>query len=230
MTLLSNLVIIFGYISVSVFILGIAYRIWGWVRLPIGFSWALFPRPTRWTVTSLIWKAFAWPTLLKADKALWIGAALFHLGLVVVFVGHLGLLADIPSLMGRVGIQKETLYTIGVVAGIIIGIVLLFYVLRRVIILRVSEISYFADHFWLWCLFIVIGVGIYARLFHEVDSDAVRQFAISVFVFKPILPPQNLWFLLHSFLAELFIMYSIMGKPIHSVGQLFTQYIVVTER
>lgn len=229
MTFLSYIVIVLGYISPLVFILGMAYRIWGWSHLPTGFSWGLFPKPTKWTITSLIWKSFAWPTLFKADKLLWIGAALFHVGILALVIGHTGLFVDTKSFIERMGIPADTSYTIGVVAGMVVGIVLIFYVLRRFIATKAREISSFADHFWLWFLVAVVAVGIYARIFHDVNSDTVREFVTSLMTLNPILPPQNLWFLVHALLAEFFIIYSVAGKPIHAVGQLFTQYILVSE-
>lgn len=229
MTFLSYLAVIFGYLALLIFILGVAYRVWGWARLPTGFTWGLFPKPTKWLITSLIWKSFLWPTLFKADKLLWIGAACFHVGILLLFVGHMGVFVDTLSFMEKLGIPAETSYTIGVVAGIVVGLALLFYVSRRIIVTKAKEISSFADHFWLWFLIAVVGVGIYARIFHEVSSEAVREFATNLITFNMILPPQNLWFLIHTLLAELFIIYSVIGKPIHLVGQLFTQYILVSE-
>ncbi|MFQ6122060.1 MAG: respiratory nitrate reductase subunit gamma [Dehalococcoidales bacterium] len=160
---------------------------------------------------------------------LWIGAACFHVGILLLFVGHMGVFVDTLSFMEKLGIPAETSYTIGVVAGIVVGLALLFYVSRRIIVTKAKEISSFADHFWLWFLIAVVGVGIYARIFHEVSSEAVREFATNLITFNMILPPQNLWFLIHTLLAELFIIYSVIGKPIHLVGQLFTQYILVSE-
>ena len=87
-TLLAYLIIVFGYLAIFIFILGIAYRIWRWGRLPTGFSWGIFPQPTKWTVTSVIWRALAWPTLFRADTLLWIGAMIFHIGLLLLFIGH----------------------------------------------------------------------------------------------------------------------------------------------
>ena len=229
MTFLSYIIIIFGYFALLVFILGIAYRIWGWGRLPTGFSWGLFPKPTKWPVISLIWKSFAWPTLFKADKLLWIGAVCLHVGILALFIGHTGVFVDTLSFMERLGIPADVSYTIGVITGIVVGIVLIFYVLRRFIAAKVREISSFADHFWLWFLVAVVGIGIYARIFHDISSETVREFATSLITLNPILPPQNLWFLIHTLLAEFFIIYAVAGKPIHAVGQLFTQYILVSE-
>lgn len=229
MTALSYLVIIFGYLALLLFIFGIIYRAWRWSRLPQGFSWGLFPKPTRWVVTSMLWKILAWPTLFKADRLLWAGALFFHLGLLVLFAGHLGSFIDIASLGERIGIPSESSYVIGITAGTIVAITILFYISRRLFIRRSSEISVFADHFWLWVLLVVVLVGIYSRVFHEVSSDAVRDFALSVVAFNPALPPQNFWFLMHVLLSEFFIIYAVIGKPIHLVGQLFTQYILVSE-
>ncbi len=229
-TLLSYLIIVFGYISILVFILGIAYRIWSWKRLPTGFSWGIFPKPTKWTVTSVLWKAFAWPTLLKGDRLLWIVAMCFHIGLLFLLVGHFGNFVDIVSLAGNIGIPSQAAYQIGVYAGIVAGIALLLFIFRRMVARKTEQLSSFADHFWLWFLLVVVGVGIYARLFDEVSSEAARKFAMSVVTIRPVLPPENLWFLIHILIAELFIIYSIAGKPMHLVGQFFTQYILVSEK
>lgn len=177
----------------------------------------------------MLWKILAWPTLFKADKALWVGAFFFHLGLLVLFVGHLGSFIDIAALGEGIGIPKESSYGIGITAGTIVAVALLFYISRRLFIRRSSEISVFSDHFWLWALLVVVLVGIYARMFHAVDSDVVREFALSVVTFRPAIPPQDFWFLLHVLLSEFFIIYAVIGKPIHLVGQLFTQYILVSE-
>ena len=229
MTFLSYSVIILGYLAVLVFILGVAYRIWNWARLPVGFNWGLFPKPTKWTVTSLIWKAFAWPTLFKADKLLWIGAILFHLGVLALLVGHTGVFVDTLSFMERLGIPADVSYTIGIIAGSIIGIVIIYFIFRRIVTAETREISSFADHFWLWFLIAVVGTGIYGRIFYDISSETVREFATSLITFNIILPPTNIWFLIHTLLAEFFIIYSVTGKPIHAVGQLFTQYILVSE-
>ena len=227
MTALSYLIIALGYLAFFLIIVGIVYRIWSWKHLPRGFSWGLFPKPTKWTTTSLLWRSFAWPTLFEVNKSLWVGAALFHLGILALFVGHTGVFVNTLGFMESIGIPAGTSYTIGVVAGIIVGIALIFYSSRRVFITEARDISSFADHFWLWFLLAVIVTGVYARTFYGVSSDTVREFATSLATFRIVMPPQNLWFLIHTLLAELFLIYAVAGKPIHSIGQLFTQYIIV---
>ncbi|MFC2060472.1 respiratory nitrate reductase subunit gamma [Chloroflexota bacterium] len=229
-TLLSYLIIVFGYLAILIFILGMAYRIWSWKHLPTGFSWGTFPQPTKWVVTSVIWRALAWPNLFRADTSLWIGAMVFHIGILLLFVGHLGNFVDMLSFTNKLGLPDHVAYQIGVYAGTVTGIALLFFFLRRILATKAKQISSFADHFILWFLLVVVLVGIYARLFDEVSSEVVRRFAISVVTFKPALPPGNTWFLTHTLLAEIFIIYAVASKPIHLVGQWFTQYIIVSEK
>lgn len=134
------------------------------------------------------------------------------------------------SFMERLGISGDASYTIGIAAGIVAAVVLIFFSYRRFFIGKVKEVSSFADHFWLWFLVAVVVIGIYARVFHEASSETVREFAISLLTFRPVVPPENFWFLVHALLGELFIIYSVAGKPMHAVGQFFTQYILATER
>lgn len=229
-TILSHLIIVFGYLAIFIFIVGIAYRIWSWGRLPTGFSWGIFPQPTKWTVTSVIWRALAWPTLFRADTLLWMGAMILHIGLLLLFIGHLGNFVDMLSFTNKLGLPGHLAYQIGLFAGIMAGIALFFFTLRRIVSIKSKQISSFSDHFILWFLLVVVVVGIYARLFDEVSSEVVRKFAISVVTFNPILPPENAWFLIHTLLAEIFIIYAVASKPIHLVGQWFTQYIIVSEK
>lgn len=230
MILLSYLIIIFGYLAIFIFVLGMGYRIWKWKHLPTGFSWGIFPKPTKWTITSVIWRALSWPTLFRADKLLWIGAMIFHIVLLFLFVGHLGNFVDVLALTESLGISEEATYMIGIIAGILSLVALFVFISRRLFVTKVKEISSFSDNFILWYFLVVVAVGIYARLFDEVSSEVVRTFAISVVTFNPTLPPENIWFLIHTLLAEIFIIYAVAGKPVHLVGQWFTQYILVSEK
>ena len=137
---------------------------------------------------------------------------------------------DMISFTEKLGMSSEVAYQIGVYAGIVAGIMLLFLVFRRIFVTKTKEISSFSDHFILLFLLVVVGIGIYSRLFDEVSSEVVRKFAISIITLRPSLPPENFWFLIHTLLAEIFIIYSVTGKPMHLVGQFFTQYILVSEK
>jgi len=130
----------------------------------------------------------------------------------------------------NLGISKDATYQIGIYAGVIVLAAILFFSIRRILVVKGKEISSFSDHFVLWFLLVVVVMGIYARLFDEVSSESIREFALSVVRFNPILPPENVWFLVHTLLAEIFIIYTVAAKPMHLVGQFFSQYILVSEK
>ena len=226
----SYLVIIFGYIAPPIFIGGIIWRIWNYKRYPTGFDWAVQPQPTQNSFINLMWRAFAWPTLFKGDKPLWIGAMLFHISIAILFVGHLGLFVDMIAFSGKLGISKDATYIIGIIAGSIALVALLFFIARRIWVTKAKVVSTFADYFWLLFLLTVVVIGLYARLADEATSETVREFSRNLWTFQPEMPPAHTWFLIHTFLAEIFIIYAVVGKPIHLVGQLFTQYIMTSER
>ena len=226
----SYLVIIFGYIAPPVFIAGIAWRIWNYKRYPTGFSWGIFPQATESKTVNLLWRALVWPTILKGDKLLWIVAVVFHIGILFLFIGHLGVFVDMIAFSDNIGISKDATYAIGIAAGSLALIALLIFIGRRYSIRRVKVVSTFTDYFWLWFLVAVVAIGIYARVADEASSEVVREFARNLWSFNPEMPPEKLWFLIHTFLAEVFIIYSVFGKPMHLVGQFFTQYILVNER
>lgn len=223
MIFLSYIVIIFGYLAPLVFILGIAYRIWNWSHRPTGFSWGLFPKPTKWTVTSVLFgRILALPTLVKSSKEVLILALVMHFAILASIFLHLELFTSLA---------RETIIDIvGSSAGIV-GVVLVgYFVLRRVFVKETREISAFSDYFWLSFLLIIVVLGVYLRVGDVVTPEEYRTFATSLITLNPTLPPANPLFLIHALLGEIYLMYIVSGKMMHSIGWLFTQYILVKER
>ena len=222
MTFLSYLVIIFGYIAPLVFILGIGYRIWGWSRLPAGFSWGLFPKPTKSTITGILFgKILALPTLVKSSQEVIILALIMHFAIITSIFLHLELLTSL---------SRETIIDIAGSSAGITGVILVgYFLLRRVFAQETREISAFADYFWLSILLLTVIIGTYLRVGDIVQPSAYRTFTSSIITFNPTLPPQNPWFLVHAFCGEIYLIYIVSGKMMHSIGWLFTQYILVKE-
>jgi len=212
-TFLSYIVIVLGYISLLVFILGMAYRIWNWTHRPIGFNWELFPKPTNSTFFSLLLgRILAMPTLFKSDKQLLLVALAMHLAII--------------TSLGRENIIDIT----GSTAGML-GIVLVsYFIFRRIILREARELTSFADYFWLSVLLLLVALGTHLRIGNFVEPEAYRTFAVSVITFKPALPPPNPWFLTHALIGEIYLTYIVAGKMMHSIGWFFAQYIMVSER
>lgn len=223
MIFLSYIVIVLGYISLLVFILGMAYRVWNWTHRPIGFNWELFPKPTNSTFFSLLLgRILAIPTLFKSDKQLLLVALAMHLAIITSIFLHLELFTS----LGRENIIDITGSTAGT-----LGIVLVsYFIFRRIILREARELTSFADYFWLSVLLLLVALGTHLRIGNFVEPEAYRTFAVSVITFKPALPPPNLWFLTHALIGEIYLMYIVAGKMMHSIGWFFAQYIMVSER
>jgi len=229
MIALSYIVIILGYIVPFIFILGIAYRIWNWVRHPIGFSWGLFPKPTKWVPTSVIWKVFTLPGLFKGDKQLWVAAVIFHIAMLTLMLGHIELFIDLEPFFHLLGTPQFIIDNSPWWTGAILLLAAGYFIFRRIFITKTREISAFTDHFWLWFLFILMGIGMYLSVFELVPHEETWTFTRNFITLKPTLPPQNPWWLMQALLGLIYIIYFVMGKPIHSIEQFFTQYILVAD-
>ena len=72
--------------------LGLGWRLWRWLRAPVPLAPALTPAPASLgaRLGRLAGDILYNPVLRKADPWAWLGAALLHLGLLLVILGHLG--------------------------------------------------------------------------------------------------------------------------------------------
>jgi len=111
--------------------------------------------------------------------------------------------------------------------GVFMLMATIYFVLRRVGITRSREISAFTDHFWLWFLLIIIGIGTYLTAFKVVPHEETWTFTRSFIALRPTLPPQNFWWLTQALLGLIYLIYFVFGKPIHAIESFFTQYILV---
>lgn len=222
-TVLQYLVVIFGYLAPLVFIFGMAYRIWKRGRLPRGFDWGLFPQPTKWIVTNFILgRILALPILFKSGKDVLILALLMHFAI----VGSIALHFELFTALGA----ENIIHIIGSSAGITGSVLVAYFVLRRFVVTETRELSAFSDYFWLSFLLIQVSLGAYMRVGNVVEPEVYRAFAISIITLNPTLPLPNPWFLIHSLLGLIYLMYIQSGKMMHSIEWLFGQYILVSEK
>lgn len=137
--------VIFPYLMVTIFVVGHLYR---------------------YNVGQLAWTAKSSEFLEK--KLLRWGSMMFHIGILMVFAGHLVGLLIPKDLMVDFGVS-ETLYHAGAVyggglAGLLtfIGILLLFN--RRFTNERVRNTSDFGDFLTVVLILLIVGVGVYNTL------------------------------------------------------------------
>jgi nitrate reductase gamma subunit len=149
------------YISVGIFVLGVLYRIWRWAHTPVPLRVPITPAPR--TRAGVIWRLVGdvlwFPSLFKGDKTLWLGSLFFHGFLWLVLLKHLRFfLYPVPGWV--TGIQ-----TLGLYAGYLIPLPLLFLLARRLVTERNLYLSILSDFFALILLLTISISGVLLQVF-----------------------------------------------------------------
>ncbi|UCH84320.1 MAG: respiratory nitrate reductase subunit gamma [Candidatus Latescibacterota bacterium] len=217
------------YMAVTVFVVGMIFRLRDWAKTPQPGKMTLFPAGDS-TKKSVLSETFLFPSLFKGDKVLWSFAWLFHAMLALVFVGHIRVFTGLIDRMlmgaGMTPAHISTMSaTLGGGAGIVLlatGLLLLF---RRITQERVREISNIGDFFALLLLVAIIFTGDLMRFGSHFELEQTRAWARSLVTFSPIVV-NNGMFQVHLLLAMLLIIYIPFSKIMHFGGIFFTQALI----
>jgi len=158
-----------------------------------------------------------------SDKSLWLFSLMFHYCFLIVFVRHFRFfLEPVPFLITGVEfvdsilqISVPTLYLTDVF--FVVGVS--FLLARRLFDNKVAYISLASDFFPLFLILAIALSGIYMRYFAKVDIIAIKQLAIGLVSFKPVIPPNVDWsFFMHFFLVCVLWAYFPFSKLMHLGG------------
>ena len=216
------------YIAVIVFIVGMAYQIFTWVRSPGStVRLGLFPKPRNRGVRffKLLKDSFIFPHSVEVDPWMWVFAILFHFSLATVLIAHFRLVREFTPVVNVLG--KEGMERLGAVAGGTMGVILLitvmYYLLRR-FFSPYKDLSVFDDYFIVFLLIVLIALGDHLRFFAKFSVEDYRAYVQSLLVFKPSFPPAIAasgakWVLvMHVFFVNLFVIYFPFSKLTHAIG------------
>jgi nitrate reductase gamma subunit len=164
------------------------------------------------------------PTLVYgSSKYLWLGALAFHWCFLVIIIRHFRYFTEpVPSFVllvqnldGFLQIGVPVLY----ITNILLLIALTFLFLRRVMDSKLRYISLAADYFPLLLIISIAITGILMRHFSKVDIVGVKELAIGLFSFQPIVPEGvGNMFYMHLFLVCALIAYFPFSKLLHMAG------------
>jgi len=205
-----------------VFVLGVVVKI---VKLlqapPHPTTLQIYPeRRPRW-----LWAlhdAFLLPTVRRHNPILWVFLMLFHIALLLLFLGHLELVREFKVFQI---IEHEVFLGRGFV-GLVLCIALIYFLFRRFVSPN-REMSVPEDYYLLILLFLTVLFGCqmdWARTWYEYDGltvDDYRTYLSSLLVLKPELPPgvtfsgHSFMLILHVFFANLFFMFFPFSKIMH---------------
>ena len=207
-----------SYAAIAVFIVGFLYRIRVYAKTPAPLVIVGTPggKSRLGTATRLGMDVVFFSSLFKGNKAIWIGAYVFHGALVVIIFRHLRYFFDpLPDWFMYVE-------PAGVYAGIAALGGLLYLWGRRLFQERTRYISSFSDHFSLLLLIAIVGTGLLMKFVVRTDVVSAKAFVLGLVRFHPAPVPADPWFLVHFSLVLFLLVYFPFSKLMHAGGVFFS--------
>jgi len=158
-----------------------------------------------------------------SSRYLWLGALAFHWAFLIIVLRHFRYFSEpiptfvpfLQNLDGFLQIGVPILY----ITNVVIVIALTYLFLRRVLDPKLKYFSLASDYFPLLLIITIALTGILMRYFTKVDIVSVKELAIGLFSFQPIVPEGiGVMFYLHFFLVSVLIAYFPFSKLMHMAG------------
>ena len=224
--------VVLPYITLLVFVLGMSYRFYIWLKVPQPGKLTLFPAPNRGAGTfwAVVKESFLFPGIFKGDRLLWIFAWIFHASLALIIVGHFRVFTGVfDKILIGWGVNVDNMSAnFGGAAGIVIFATALLLLLRRASVRRVKEVSNPSDFLALLLIVAVILTGNIMRFGEHFDLNITRSYfsPLFAFSFSGMAMPKSGIFLLHFLLVQLLIIFIPFSKILHFGGIFFTQLVI----
>jgi [DsrC]-trisulfide reductase subunit M len=201
-----------------VLLLGLAYRIRGYVRVPAPLKIPTTPAPTTraGVALRLAREVVLFESLFKANLWLWACGWLFHAGLALVLLRHLRYFTE------PVWSWVALLQPLGVYAGFAMAAGLAGLWARRFFVASVRYISTPSDHLMLALLLAIAGSGLAMKFVAHTDIVGVKAFFLGLLYFdwQP-LPADGLLYA-HLALVALLMLVFPFSKLLHAPGVFFS--------
>lgn len=157
------------------------------------------------------------------SKFLWLGALAFHWSFLIILLRHLRFFMEpiprfvyaLQALDGFFQVSAPVLY----ITDVVVVVALLYLLFRRVTESQVRYISLFTDYFALLLLLGLVISGIFMRYFTRVDIESIKQLAIGLATFSPVVPASAApLFFVHLTLLSVLVAYFPFSKLMHMGG------------
>ena len=222
-TLIYFILVPMVYIAFAVFFIGTAIRLIKIFREPKHpTTLQIFPeKEPKW-----LWAlhdTFLFPSVRRHKPVLWIFLMLFHIGLLLLIIGHLELFEEFAVFQI---IPHQVFLGQGYI-GLVLSITLLYFLFRR-FLSPVKELSVPEDYYLLILLFLVVVFGSemdWARRWYgyeELVVEDYQAYLLSLLYLRPELPDamtesgHSFMLVLHIFFANLFLMFFPFSQSMHS--------------
>ena len=207
-----------SYLATAVFLLGLLWRLYVFLRAPVPYNVTLTRAPTTpaGVVLRMLQQVFLFPHAFRADKALWVGSMAFHVSLLFVLLRHLRyFLYPVPQWI--VDLQPW-----GVYAGYVMPLAVLFLFWRRLARDRELYLTGILDFGVLALLGGIGSTGLIMHYYARAYLVDIKAFVLSLLALQPVAPPMHGLFLLHLLLVSILLIYFPYGKLVHVIGILLS--------
>ncbi|MDR3565089.1 MAG: respiratory nitrate reductase subunit gamma [Negativicutes bacterium] len=222
------------FIAAGVFLIGVTYRVIGWLKVPVPFQLTLFPAPKDGVgrVTAVGTELLFFKSLFHNDKTLWLWAWSLHIALAMVIGGHVvGIyyLMNQFTLVGMTPAASQTASAVlGTTAGIVLMVALIVLFYRRIAEPEVKRLSDPADYVDIMFLLSIVITGNHMRLpTVHVNLPAIKSYLGGLFTLSPTPIPTDWVFVVHFTLVNLFLIYFPFSKMLHFAGYLVNRAMLV---
>lgn len=203
-----------AYLTCAVFLGGVAYRFWVWLRTPVPLRIVLTPAPkTRaGVVRRMAGNIFLFPPLFKSDRLLWALGWSFHFLLLLVIIRHL------RYFFYPVPVWVEIFQTPGLYAGYFLPLPLAGLLVRRLITEQGLYISSWGDYFALLLLLAISLSGLLLSKYFRIYIVDVKAMIQGIIFGQPISFHAPWLFILHFLLVSVLLIYFPFSKLMHGGG------------
>jgi nitrate reductase gamma subunit len=158
-----------------------------------------------------------------SSRYLWLAALAFHWAFLIIILRHFRYFSEpipafvpfLQNLDGFLQIGVPILY----ITNVVIVVALTFLFFRRILDPKLKYFSLASDYFPLLLIVSIAVTGILMRYFTKVDIVGVKELAVGLFSFQPVVPDGiGVMFYIHLFLVAVLIAYFPFSKLMHMAG------------
>lgn len=217
-SLLTLSYIILAYGAGAIFLFALLAKVLTYARTPSPLKIALVPAPTTalGAAFRVAGEVVLFKSLFKGNKWTWVGSYLFHGAFLLVILRHLRYFVyPVPHWVLEI-------QTLGIYAGYLLPLSILYLWFRRTTVTRILFISSMADYFALLLLLAIAFTGFLLSYSAGPFLVDIKAFLLGLATFNPREMPIEPLFLLHFTLVLILLVYFPFSKLVHSCGLFFS--------
>lgn len=220
---MSYLFAILFYVSLGVFIAGLAMKIRQYWNTPAPLKIPTMPAPVTQSgvVFRMLREVVLFESLFRSTKWTWIFGWMFHLGLALAFVRHLRYVVSSDMffwpLINNWLVQFAGQYASFMMLGGLLGLLG-----RRIFVDRVRYISAPSDYLMLILILVITMSGIMMSFVAPIDIVGLKAFMTGLMVFDWQELPSSAFLIIHLGLVAVLAIIFPFSKLLHAPGVFFS--------